>query len=104
VEVRPVVVDRILLQRRRISGRAFVEDRGPVAARDAERLLLDGCAMPSPNAGSARPPESASSVAHDLATRAGERPGRTCTLVPSLMCLVRAAANVRRASDRVRGR
>ena len=43
--------------------------------------------MPSPNAGSARPPESASSVAHAFATRAGLRPGSTCTLVPSLILL-----------------
>src|SRR5262245_31998756 len=53
-----------------------------------------GCAMPRPNAGRARPPDSTSSVAHSLATSAGLRPGSTATLAPSLIFFVTAAAYV----------
>ena len=51
--------------------------------------------MPSPNAGSTRPPDSTSSVAHDFASNAGLRPGSTCTLVPSLSRALRPAATAR---------
>ena len=57
--------------------------------------------MPSPNAGSARPPESASSVAHSLATqrRAAARAAPD-TLVPSLI-LLGAGRREREAEHRI---
>jgi len=47
--------------------------------------------MPSPPAGSSRPPESTSTVAISRASRTGLRGGSTSTPVPSFSRVVRAA-------------
>ena len=101
VEPRAVVIDRVLGPEPAQQWQRLVErsTRGPARATP-NACCSTGWAMPRPNAGSARPPESTSRVAHSFATRAGLRPGRTETLVPSLIFCVRAAANGR-AEDRI---
>ena len=74
----------------------FVEDRGPVArARRRTPAARPGARCRARTRGAPGRPRARRASPTPSRRSAGLRPGSTCTLVPSLIFFVRAAANVR---------